>query len=175
MNEVAWQEEDKHLSSKAIGKKGNHKFYYPAMTKLDAYLHLPLSSDEEAPTSQGLPSNGETFGLWLPCYEISTGSYEKGDDDVSLLYDDPDIDDLGYLPQSTFDVLHSCLDDWSEDWVDSDVGSDSDSEVDEKEVAKTKMKEAKKLLKKMKREEKKNRKKNWIQNYSVALNTLSGR
>lgn len=165
VDEIAFQEERNHPRCKSTGKKGNRDLHYPMIATLDNYLHLPLSNDEEAPTSEGLPSNGDTFGLWLPCREIKVGSYEKEDDDVSLLYDDPDIDDLDCLPQSTVDVLHFCLDDWADDVA-------IDSEVGEEEIAEATKKKAKKLLKKTKREEKKNRKKNWIHNYGAAPITL---
>ena len=100
----------------------------PAVLERDVYKP---SSVENA--SLWFSYSEETVDLWPPpCREISIGSYEKEDDVVSLLYDDPDIDDEDCLPTSTIDVLRFCLDEWAEDSVDSDVDveSDSDSEVD---------------------------------------------
>lgn len=56
-------------------------------------------------------------------------THSDGDDDVSVLYDDPDVDDDQCLPEITIDVLHVVFDE-IEDASDGDE-YDSDDE-DEK-------------------------------------------
>jgi hypothetical protein len=70
----------------------------------------------------------------LPMFVVTNKLSGDNDDDVSFLYDDPDVDDDQCLPEITIDVLHIVFDgveDFDEDEYDSDEYDSDDDEDDE--------------------------------------------
>lgn len=69
-----------------------------------------------------------------PLYIVIMSSTDYNDDDVSMLYDDPDVDDEDCLPPATIDVLYKFLEDIEDDFLgedESDDGEDDDNEGEE--------------------------------------------
>ena len=128
VDETAWRQMDKRVagSKEAVVADEDGETDLVSVP-MQAALHMSFDK-----ASAPLPrTDYEAAELGFPCFEVVL-SYYREDDEVSLLYDDPDVDDPDCLPESTISVLRFCLDDWEEDLVDCDVGvdSDSDSEVD---------------------------------------------